>query len=109
MKYVTKIEFEQRFPHKQGDIQIDTIFPGSLSLDRDAVINGIVRGDVTVKSGTQASIPGIVQGNLEVEEGSAVFLTGVIKGDVKIAGSAYVTGIVGGQMTGSDDAWVYVP
>ena len=109
MKYVTRNEFEQRFPRKESDTRIDTIFPGNLSLDRDSSINGLVKGDVTIKSGAQALITGIVHGNLEVEADSVLFLYGVVKGDIKLAGSAFVTGIVGGQITGTADAWVYVP
>ena len=109
MKYVTRTEFEQRFPRKESDAQIDTIFPGSLTLDQDATINGIVRGDVTVKSGVQAIITGVVNGSVHAEDGSLIFLYGIVGGDVWLAGNALVTGLVKGKTTGTEDACVYVP
>ncbi len=109
MKYVTKEEFEERYPRKDEGTEITTIYPGNLTVDRNMVIAGIVKGDVAVKSGIQAVVTGVVKGNLSAEADSVIFLSGAVEGDLKLDGNAFVTGFVKGQVNGSEDACLYVP
>jgi cytoskeletal protein CcmA (bactofilin family) len=109
LKYVTKAEFEERFPRKDEGTKITSIYPGNLTVDRNMVIAGIVNGDVEVKSGIQAVVTGIVKGSLSGETDSVIFLTGIVGGDVKVDGNAFVTGLVKGQVNGTEDACIYVP
>lgn len=109
MRYVTKEEFEGRYPRKDEGSEITTVFPGNLIVDRNMVIAGIVKGDVAVKSGVQAVVSGVVKGNLLAEPDSVIFLSGAVEGDMKLDGNAFVTGFVKGQVNGSEDACLYVP
>ena len=109
MKYVTKEEFEERYPRKDEGAEITTIYPGNLTVDRNMVIAGIVKGDVAVKSGVQAIVTGVVKGDLLAEIDSVIFLSGAVEGNMKLNGSAFVTGLVKGQVNGTEDACLYVP
>ena len=109
MKYLTKTEFEERYPRKDDGAEITTIYPGDLTVDRNTVIAGIIKGDVAVKSGAQVVITGVIKGDLVAESDSVVFLMGIVSGDVKLDGNAFVTGLVKGQVHGSEDACMYVP
>jgi cytoskeletal protein CcmA (bactofilin family) len=109
LKYLTKEEFENRYPRKDEGPEITTVYPGNLTVDRNMVIGGIVKGDVAVKSGIQAVVTGVVKGNLLAESNSVVFLSGAVEGNLKLDGSAFVTGFVKGQVNGSEDACLYVP
>jgi cytoskeletal protein CcmA (bactofilin family) len=109
LKYLTKEEFEKRYPRKDEGPEITTIYPGNLIVDQNMVISGIVNGDVLVKSAVQAVVTGVVKGNLLAEGDSVVFLSGAVEGNFKLDGSAFVTGLVKGQVNGSEDACLYVP
>ena len=109
MKYVTKSEFEERYPREDDGAEITTIYPCDLTVDRNTVIAGLVRGDVAVKSGVQAVITGVVKGSLSAEPDSLIFLMGIVEGDMKLDGNAFVTGLVKGRVSGSEDACLYVP
>ena len=109
LKYVTKEEFEERYPRKDQGPEITTIYPGNLTVDRNMVIAGIVKGDMLVKSGMQAVVTGVVKGNLLAEIDSVVFLSGAVEGDLKLDGNAFIAGFVKGQVNGSEDACLYVP
>jgi hypothetical protein len=71
------------------------IGPG-LEIDRDGLVSGIFKGDVTVKSGAKVLMHGIVEGNVHVEKGAVLYLVGgIVKGNLSVAGAASVQGIVG--------------
>lgn len=60
-------EFESLFPRREAQLKIESIFPGDLTVDRDALITGIVKGTVIVREGVQAQIHGFVEGSVRVK------------------------------------------
>lgn len=72
------------------------MYAGSLVIDRDTDLSGMVDGDVTIRPGTRARISGIVEGDVLIEDGAEVHIDGMVSG--RILGSpASVKGMVSGR------------
>ena len=110
MKYVSREEFEERYPRKSArpswspGVENSTVFTQSLVIEKDARIQGIVHGDLRVASGTQAEVVGVIKGSARIDPDGVLYLTGVIEGGMQNDGSALLVGAVNGQITGGAGA-----
>ncbi len=72
------------------------MYAGSLVIDRDGDLSGMVDGDVIVRSGVRTTISGIVEGDVVIEDGAEVHVDGMVSGRV-IGSPASMKGMVSGR------------
>ena len=67
---------------------------GTLVMDHDGVMDGMVAGDVIVRRGCRVRISGMVRGDLHVEQGAEAQVSGMISGRIRQdGGRVLVTGL----------------
>lgn len=67
---------------------IVNIVKGSIRLDIDLTVIGLVRGDVIVPKGRRFVLNGMVSGDVVIEEGGTVEIRGMVGGRVHNEGGA---------------------
>lgn len=74
---------------------IDDVYHGSLILDSDVTVSGILEGSLTVTEGKTALITGIVSGNIVVMSGGRAVVEGIVSAAaINDGGYLEVAGIV---------------
>ncbi len=68
---------------------------GTIVVDRDGDVDGMVGGDVIVRSGVRAHVSGMVRGDVVIGDGAEVHVVGMVSGRI-IGSPASVTGMVRG-------------
>jgi cytoskeletal protein CcmA (bactofilin family) len=71
---------------------IVNVITGTIRLDIDLTVIGMVRGDVIVPKGRRFVLNGIVSGDVVVEAGGAADIRGLVAGKLRNAGEASVKG-----------------
>ena len=61
MKYLTRGEFEARYPRRAGGVAIDGIITSDLHLNEDATILGMVEAPVFIHGDTHVVVTGVVE------------------------------------------------
>ncbi|MBI0474904.1 hypothetical protein D9601_05950 [Sphingomonas sp. MA1305] len=71
------------------------MYRGTLVMDQDGVMDGMVAGDVIVRRGCRVRIAGMVSGDLHVEQGAEAHVSGMIAGRIhQDGGRILVSGLV---------------
>ncbi len=97
---VTRAEFAEKFPMLVPAHTIGGITTGTLTVDRDASVSGIVNGDLVVRKGAHVLVHGIVEGTVSIEAGAVAYVSGIVKTNVYVHGAACISGIVGNVIAG---------
>ena len=79
---------------------------GTVTLERDAAVSGILEGGLVIRSGVNAVVKGIIEGSVVVEPGAVLYLDGIVKGNVDVGGAACIEGIIQGSINPSSDATI---
>ena len=58
------------------------IVSGSLAIDRDTELSGIVEGDVSVAAGCTVAVSGIMTGDILLAPGAHATVSGMLKGTI---------------------------
>ena len=71
---------------------------GTLVIDRDSDMRGMIAGDLIIRPGCDVTVAGMVSGDVIIEQGARVRITGMVSGSVIEAGGiAVVSGMVAGR------------
>lgn len=105
---LTPAEFTALFPLGTPKVEIADEHFGDLQLDRDAVVSGIVHGDLRISTDVSADITGIVHGSIAIERGGVAYISGTVDGTVRLKGAALITGSVEGDLQAADTAVIAV-
>ena len=82
---------------------------GSIHLDYDLTLHGIVTGDVFVAKGSVFVLHGICSQNLVVDKSSQAYLHGIVNGNVHNNGGVLeIYGIVNGYVNTSEDGKTFI-
>jgi cytoskeletal protein CcmA (bactofilin family) len=100
---LSRNDFESRHPRRVADATTlpegqSSVIDGSIAIDRDTTLRGIITGSVVVRRGAQLSLYGVVRGSLTLEPGAVAYVTGVVRGDLNLKGSAIVAGSILGNL-----------
>ena len=86
-----------------GTTVISDVVPGDYTARENTVLSGIVSGDLTVEPGVTFECSGIVSGSVTVEAGGRFECSGTVSGAVINRGTAVISGIVSGGVSGDGD------
>lgn len=75
------------------------VFKRDLTVSEDLRIDGVVLGNVTVRSGCTLDLDGVCWGNLDVDAGGSASVSGFVKGTVTNSGGRIdVSGVIWGKL-----------
>lgn len=105
---LTPAEFIALFPPGTPSIEIADEHFGDLQLSRNALVPGVVHGDLWILKDVSAEITGIVHGSVAIEKGGVAYIAGTVNGTLLVEGAAAVTGTVEGDLQAADTAVISV-
>jgi len=75
---------------------------GSITIEQDFQLNGVIAGNATVKAGAFLQLNGVVTGDIILEPSSSVEINGTVNGNVlNKGGKLDVFGVVLGSVSGN--------
>lgn len=97
MTCISAKEFLERFPAPIPTEDFTDVYKDDIVLSRDSRISGVVT-NVVVKRPARAIIDGTVLGFVTIESDAVAYVSGSISKGIRIDGSAYISGNVGGDI-----------
>ncbi|GEM_PF-4091319 len=89
-------------------MDFSTIVRGSVSLDREQEVLGLIDGDVNVLENGSLLLHGMINGNVTIAQGGKATVNGIVNGSIHNDGTLTVNGMVKKGCTTGDTGQSYI-